>query len=152
MRGEMKEKHPCESEWYAKALRHLLVQYKESLSLVIYKFLHKLHNSPSYHKGEAAFTFSPKRYAQSLKVWGFGSHIICWQSKRLDRKSLPVWFRTSFSVFVCAGCVCVACRGCSLVLPVIHCTRGMTTDQPKAPAMMWEGVKSCTFMLLLKHG
>lgn len=31
MRGEMKEKHPCESEGYAKALRHLLVQYKESV-------------------------------------------------------------------------------------------------------------------------
>lgn len=25
MQGEMKEKHPCESEWYAKALRRLLV-------------------------------------------------------------------------------------------------------------------------------
>lgn len=31
MQGEMKEKHPCESEGYAKALRHLLVQYKESV-------------------------------------------------------------------------------------------------------------------------
>lgn len=31
MQGEMKVKHPCESEGYAKALRHLLVQYKESV-------------------------------------------------------------------------------------------------------------------------
>lgn len=35
MQGEMKEKHPREVEWYAKALRHLLVQYKESVGLVI---------------------------------------------------------------------------------------------------------------------
>lgn len=41
MRGEMKEKHPCEWERYAKALRHLLVQYKESVGLVICQFLLK---------------------------------------------------------------------------------------------------------------
>lgn len=104
-----KKKHPCESEWYAKALRHLLVQFKESLSLVISEFLHKLHNSPSEHKEEAAFIFSPKRYAQALKAGGFSSPMICWQLKPLERKSWPVWLSqlmTSLSVLLCvSACV-----------------------------------------------
>ena len=65
MRREMKEKHPCESEWYAKALRHLLVQYKESVRLVICQFLNKLNNPPHHHhhhkRRRGSFLFSAQR-------------------------------------------------------------------------------------------
>lgn len=50
MWGEMKEKHPREWEWNTKALRHLLVQFKESVVVVIGRLLNKLHISPAYHK------------------------------------------------------------------------------------------------------
>ena len=81
MQGEMKEKHPCESEWYAKALRQLLVQYKESIGRVICKFLRQLYDSPSFCQEEAAFIVSPKPCARAFKSTG-----------QLDEKSSAVPF------------------------------------------------------------
>lgn len=69
----MKVKHPCESEWYTKALRHLLVQYKESIGLVICQFWDNLQNPPSYHKEEAAFIFQPKAICSSPQILRDGS-------------------------------------------------------------------------------
>lgn len=71
MQGEIKEKHPCESEGYAKALRHLLVQYKESVSLSA-NSENKLHNSTSYHEEEEVFFISAQNIyssPQTLRVW-----------------------------------------------------------------------------------
>lgn len=75
MRGEMKAKHPCELEWYAKALRHLLVQYKESVRLVICQFLNKLHNPPPpppQKKTRQLFISRPERRARTLEPRGAG--------------------------------------------------------------------------------
>ena len=93
MRGEMKEKHPCESEWYAKALRHLLVQYKESVRLVICQFLNKLHNTPTTtttKEDEAAFYFPPRETCSNPRTSrGWVPDL---ESEQTDKKSWPVWF------------------------------------------------------------
>lgn len=150
----MKEKHPCESEWYAKALRHLLVQYKESLSLVICKFLHKLHNSPCNHKRRGSFYFQPKAICSTLKSVRVQSSYDLLTVEAVRQEILACliqsWLMTCLSVLECVCSLRRLQTGWCCLSSTAH--NRMTTEQTKAPAMTWEGVKSCTFMLLLKRG
>lgn len=102
MRGEMKAKHPCELEWYAKALRHLLVQYKESVRLVICQFLNKLHNPPTTttKEDEAAFYFPPRETCSNPRTSrGWVPDL---ESEQTDKKSWPSDSEVVNDQFVCS--------------------------------------------------
>ncbi len=101
--------------WYAKALRHLLVQYKESVGLVIRRFLNKLPDSPSDHEEEAAFIFQPKATCsipQTLRVpSSCDLSTVEAAGQRILACLIRSWLMTSLSVCVCV-CVCVRVSEC----------------------------------------
>lgn len=67
--GGIKEKPSCESGWYDEALRHLLVQYKESSYLQI-PHTNFPTRPPATDERQLFVISSPKRPAQTLKAPG----------------------------------------------------------------------------------